>query len=137
MKKIVGIVAVSLVILIAGLTYINNSVVDHSEYFRDELIRLGVERGGMPIEGFTAPMYLNVFPGLTKADFDGVRSFEGIYNFNATELMYKRTAGNRMSSAEQTISDAGYRKLLKNISKRLNIVVTSASDVTTILEKLK
>jgi hypothetical protein len=106
-------------------------------HFRDELSRAGVERVGQPIEGFSAFMYLDAFPGFEEVDFDGVQSYEGIYKFAAEELQYERTGSQPVTSAEDVISDSGYGTLLKNFSKRVNVDVGSKNDISKVLEKLR
>lgn len=124
------------VIFIAGLIYFDRSPGDYTGFFQKELSRSGIERGGQPAEGFSAPIYLDVFPGFVKEDFNGVQSFEGIYNFNGTELIYTRTGDNPVTSAEDVISDEGYKTLLSNASKRLGVEVKSDADIATLLEIL-
>lgn len=107
-----------------------------AKIFQDQIIAKGVELGGQPIEGFDAFLLLNAFPGLTKQDFNNVETFEGIYQLRGTELTYTRTQGGPVTSAEQTISDAGYATLLQNISNRLNIRPKNNQDISNIVQQL-
>ncbi len=109
---------------------------DISKFFSEELQRAGVERVGMPIEGFSAFIYLEAFPGFEESDFDGVQSLEGIYKVEGEKLVYVRTAGNVVTSAEETLSEEGYITLLENFSKRVGIEVASEDDIAALLEKL-
>lgn len=106
-------------------------------FFSEELQRAGVERVGQPIEGFSAFIYLEAFPGFEESDFDGVESLEGIYQVKDGKLEYKRTAGNMVTSAEEMISEEGYASLLENFSKRLGVEVQTEGDIATLLEKLR
>lgn len=108
----------------------------YSELFQSEIIQAGVERGGHPIEGFSAFIFMQIFPDLVPSDFGGVKTLEGVYHFDGNELTYQRTAGQPVTSAEQTISSEGYRTLLANLSKRLEVEVKSESDVATLLAVL-
>ncbi|MFC1594946.1 hypothetical protein ACFL3E_00780 [Patescibacteria group bacterium] len=122
---------------IAGFVYMDSAQSDYSGIFREELQRAGVERVGRPIEGFNAFIYLEAFPGFEESDFDGVKSLEGIYKLENGELKYERTAGNTVTSAEETISDDGYRTLLQNFSKHVGVEVGTETDIATLLEKLR
>jgi hypothetical protein len=107
------------------------------KFFSEELQRAGVERIGQPIEGFSAFIYLEAFPGFEESDFNGVQSLEGIYKLEGDNLNYKRTARNLVTSAEETISEEGYGTLLQNFSKRVGIEVFSEADIAALLEKLR
>ncbi|MFH1286398.1 MAG: hypothetical protein ABII02_01455 [Candidatus Magasanikbacteria bacterium] len=121
---------------IAGFVYMDSSPSDYSGIFRKELTRTGVERVSQPIEGFNALIYLEAFPGFEESDFDGAKTLEGIYKIEDGELKYERTVGNPVTSAEETISDEGYRTLLQNFSHRAGVEVGTETDISTLLEKL-
>ena len=122
---------------ILGVFYVDSSPSEYNGLFREELNRAGMERGGQPVEGFTAFMYLDSFPGILEEDFDGVESYEGIYKIDEGELSYTRLQDHPVTSAEDVISNEGYSTLLNNISKRLNIEVKSESDIAVLLEKIR
>ena len=131
---------VSILIIISaviGLVYLDSTPSDYSGVFREEISRAGVERVGQPIEGFNAFIYLESFPGFKESDFDGVETFEGIYKLEGDELKYERTSGNPVTSAEETLAEQGYKTLLKNLSKRLEVTVSTEADIATLLEKLR
>lgn len=109
----------------------------YSEIFREELQRAGVERVGHPIEGFNAFIYLEAFPGFEESDFDGVKTLEGIYMIEDGEFKYVRTAGNPVTSAEETISEEGYKTLFENFSRRVGVGVEAEVDIAALLEKLR
>jgi len=140
MKKQI-IILIALVVILVGLSFFisdsNDNISSQNEFFQEEMVRIGVERVGQPIEGFNAFMYLQAFPGLIEEDFDGVQTIEGIYNFAGTALTFKRTDGQPISSAEEMISEAGYQTLLFNLSTRLDIEVNNVTDVATLIEKLQ
>lgn len=137
-RKIVANIITDLLIigLILFILFAGGSTNNYSSLFGEELQRTGVERVGQPIEGFSAFMYLEAFPGFEASDFDGVESLEGIYQFIDNGLEYERTAGNPVTSAEDVISSDGYTTLLNNFSKRVGVEVRVESDIATILKKL-
>jgi hypothetical protein len=102
----------------------------------EELQRAGVERVGQPIEGFNAYIFLEAFPGFEESDFNGVKTLEGIYKMEGGSLVFERTAGNPVTSAEETISADGYITLLQNLSTRTGIEVAAEEDVASLLEEL-
>lgn len=79
-----------------------------------------VENFGQPIDsGFTAPMYLQAFPGLLEADFDGVETSEGKYEYSGGELAFIKTPTGRYSTFDEAILEKGHQTLLGNIRGRL------------------
>lgn len=115
----------------------SNSLDNNSKFFSKELTRAGVERVGQPIEGFSASIYLEAFPGIVEEDFDEVQSLEGVYKFDGSKLSYTRTKGQPITSAEDVISDKGYSTLLANLSKRLEVEIKNEADIATLLEKIR
>ena len=138
-RKIVANVLTDLFIIgsIIFILFASNSPGDYSGLFREELESAGIERVGQPIEGFNAFMYLEAFPGFEESDFDGVKSFEGIYNFEDGALKYERVTNDPVTSAEDVISEAGYKTLLENFSSRTNVKVQDETDIAPLLEKLR
>jgi hypothetical protein len=132
---VVGILIV--LVGLIGLLYTDSSPSNYSGLFQEELSRAGVERVGQPIEGFSAFIYLEAFPALLEEDFDGVKSLEGKYLYDGSELVHERTAGNMVTSAEETISSEGYETLLHRLSGRLNVDTSTEAGIAKILEKLR
>jgi len=104
--------------------------------FQSDLVETGIEAVGQPIEGFDAFMLLKAFPGLFESDFADVKSLEGIYEYKDGELTYKRTTGQPVTSAEKTISNEGYEKLLKNVSKRLGMKIEGDKSAKELVQEL-
>lgn len=105
-------------------------------HFQDEIVTLGVSRVGQSIEGFNAFMLLRAFPGLLEKDFHGVESFEGVYEFTESELLYVRTKDQPITSAEDTVSNKGYGTLLQNVSLRVGIRVENEEQVGDLVDVL-
>ncbi|MCF6276457.1 MAG: hypothetical protein L3J07_01265 [Candidatus Magasanikbacteria bacterium] len=114
----------------------NEEINEAAETFQSSLVEIGIEEVGQPIEGFDAYMLLHAFPGLFEADFGGVKSLEGVYEYKDGELLYKRTAGQPVTSAEQTVSNEGYEKLLENVSERLDIKIDGDKSAKELVEEL-
>ena len=100
------------------------------------MIALGVEDIGQPIEGFDATLLTMAFPGLIPDDFDGVEAFEGSYMIENGVLSFERDATQPMTSAESTISSAGYATLLENVSARLNMNIENEEQVDSLIEAI-
>ncbi len=126
-----------LIFAIIGLVYKDSRQSNFAILFSEELQRAGVERVGQPIEGFDAFMYLEAFPGFEEEDFDNVETLEGITKLKDGKLVYERTAGSPVTSAESTISEKGYATLLENFSRRVGVEVRTEADIAIILEKLR
>lgn len=107
-----------------------------ASYFKAELLEKGVADVGQPIEGFDAGVLMQAFPGLTPRDFDGVATVEGHYTFEKEQAVFSRDAGQPVSSAERTISDKGYAKLLDNLAARLAFAVTDRAAVDELIQKV-
>ncbi|NQV93482.1 hypothetical protein HQ403_03245 [Candidatus Kaiserbacteria bacterium] len=135
-KKMIGVAVVTLLVLFS-LFYSDSAPSNYGGLFQEELTRAGVERVGQPIEGFNAFILLEAFSGFIEEDFDGVVSLEGRYSYNGSELVYTRTGGNPVTSAEETISSEGYGILLDRLSGRFNVNVNTEGGVALILEKLR
>ena len=138
-RKIVAAIATALIIIAAvfGLVYSDGAQTNLAPFFSEELQRAGIERVGHPIEGFSAQMYLEAFPGFIASDFNDVESLEGVYKIENGEITYKRIAPLPATSAEDVISEAGYKTLLENFAERVGVRVATEADITTILEKLR
>ena len=88
--------------------------------FTDRLQSFVLENFGQPIDsGFTAPMYLQAFPGLMEADFDGVETSEGKYVYSDGELTFIRARTNPITTYDEAILEKGHETLLSNLRPRL------------------
>lgn len=89
--------------------------------FTEKIQSYVVENIGQPIEGFDADVYLRAFPGLLEADFDRVKTGEGMYVYTDGELTFVRTRSDVITSAEEAISKEGHQTLFENVRGRLGI----------------
>jgi len=87
-------------------------------YLIDKINSITIDNIGQPIEGFTPFMYLKVFPGLLKKDFDRVEAVQGVYYYNNGELIFEWDADVAIHSAGESISDEGMLKLIHNLERR-------------------
>lgn len=105
-------------------------------YFAERMFEEGTKNGLIPIEGFDADLLIGAFPALTTADFEGVETLEGVYSVKNGELIFTRTRGQPISSAERTVSKTGYATLLGNLSLRMDYPVHEQKDVDALIELL-
>lgn len=91
---------------------------------------------GMPIEGYEPFMFMEVFPGLTESDFEGVSAYNGHYTVENGTLVHKIHNPDVMSSADNAITERGMRILLENVAARLDIDLTQERALTNILDSL-
>jgi len=139
---IFGIVIVVVAAFFAFNSFIYNqkqadtSPTEFSSVFAQAMFEKGTEDGLIPIEGFDAGLLLSEFPGLEVEDFEGVKAFEGVYSVENGEVVFTRTGGDAVSSAERTVSEEGYATLLENISARLSFPVYDESDIADVIEIL-
>ena len=80
-----------------------------------------MENIGQPIEGFSADIYLQAFPGLLEVDFNRVKTREGAYAYADGKLGFVRTRNDVSTSAEEAISKEGHQTLFENIRGRLGV----------------
>lgn len=78
-----------------------------------------VKNVGQPIEGFSATVYLNSFPGLLGVDFNKVETLGGIYAYSNGKLNFVRRESNRISTADEMLVEKGYETFFNNIRDRL------------------
>jgi len=87
--------------------------------FTENIQSFVIKNIGQPIEGFSASVYLQAFPGLLEADFDGVETLEGAYAYENGKLNFVRRQSGHMSSAGDVIVEKGHETLFNNIRGRL------------------
>jgi hypothetical protein len=91
---------------------------------------------GRPIEGYEPFMFLQVFPGLTETDFEGVEASIGHYTVADGRLVHKLDDTRLVHSAAKAVTDRGMDTLLGNISKRLKVDLSSEGTLTEIMNAL-
>jgi len=114
-------------------------VVAQAEYFQEQMFARGVADIGQPIEGFDANLLKVAFPGLLSSDFIAVAAFEGHYELGTSttaDPVFVRDTATAISSAERTVSAAGYETLLANLSLRLGLPVSTEGEVDTLIDSI-
>lgn len=109
------------------------TISDDTVIFSEKIQDYVIENIGQPIEGFNAEIYLQTFPGLFQADFDGVETLEGKYKYKNGELAFERNNSQIISSAEEAISEAGHQTLFENVRGRLDINLSADEVVNNIV----
>lgn len=93
---------------------------DEAAEFAEKLQSFVLKNIGQPIEGFSAPIYLQAFPGLLEIDFNGVETLEGKYTYKNGKLNFERIKSGYMSTAGDMIVEKGHKTLFNNIRGRLS-----------------
>lgn len=109
---------------------------DATAYFYERMVTLAIDDIGMAIEGFDPNLLLIAYPGLVPADFAGVEALEGVYEVRGEEIVFIRNTTQPISSAERTVSEAGYSTLLSNLGARMGVSTDTKLDVDNLIEKI-
>ncbi len=122
-----------------GKVFVQETNEEVNEYFAQEIWKRAVDKqgGAIPIEGFTPEMYLGLYSGLIKEDFDGVSAINGHYEIVDENLEFVMDSGELITSADGTVNEEGLTELLGKLSERLGIEISSNSDVDLIFEKIE
>lgn len=91
------------------------------------------KKRGLPEEGYQPDMFLEVFPGLTATDFDGVEASVGRYTFTDGRLSLEVSDGGLVHETPGAISRQGMETLLYNIAKRTGIDFKTTGTITDIV----
>ncbi|MDP3988622.1 MAG: hypothetical protein Q8P93_00070 [bacterium] len=137
MKKTALLFLISILVIVGLMGYRNSSseqANSQGRYFNERLATITQEdTGAIPIEGYDANLLLSAFPGFEEADFDGVITFNGRYVYTNDTLLYERDNTEPITSAERTVSSAGYGMLLEQVALRLNMPAVTEDDVDAII----
>lgn len=90
---------------------------------------------GRPIEGFSGQVYISVFPSLNEADFNNVKTLEGVYEYRNKKLTFNPNSQQRRNSAEEMIIEEGHETLFKNIRNRLGENLSFEEIMTMVLSQ--
>lgn len=104
-----------------------------AETFRATLEARVQEEIGVPIEGYEPSMFLQVFPGLTESDFDGVEASIGKYVMENGRLTYESDHAKLIHSAAKAISRRGMETLYHNVAARVGIDVAGGGTLTDVM----
>lgn len=115
---------------------LNSAAVSPVEEFSARLRAKVITELGQPIEGFEPMMFLEVYPGLTESDFDGVAALIGGYEYVNGELTYDLKGEQELHSAARAISDEGMTDLLENLARRLGVALSDEDAIEQILTRL-
>lgn len=91
---------------------------------------------GVPIEGYTPSMFLQVFPGLVETDFDGAQASIGHYAIAQGRLTHVLDDTQLIHSAAGALSRPGMETLLHNVSTRLGITLNDNGTITDVMRAL-
>ena len=91
---------------------------------------------GTPVEGYEPKMFLEVFPGLTATDFEGVEASLGYYTFSDGELELVLDETQLIHSAAGAITRTGMNTLLSNVSERTSINLQEDGTITDVVRYL-
>lgn len=92
-----------------------------------------LKKVGQPIEGFEPAMFIQVFPGLTETDFEGVEASSGHYYMKEGKLTFALTDDKLVSSASGAITRNGMSTLLTNVATRARIDLTRDGTLTDVM----
>ncbi len=91
---------------------------------------------GQPVEGYEPAMFLEVFPGLTETDFDGVEASVGFYRIEQGRLTFVLDESQLVHTAAQSVTRRGMETLLNNVATRTNINLNTDGTITDIMSVL-
>lgn len=112
---------------------INQTIVDVFQFtLQDEVDK----KLGKPIEGYEPQMFLQLFPGLSETDFDGVEASIGTYVIQNGRLVHNLDNTKLVHSSAGAVTRKGMKTLLDNIAKRANINLREQGTLTDIIEVL-
>jgi hypothetical protein len=112
---------------------VDPDIVDVFQFTLQDEVRKKI---GQPIEGFEPQMYLQVFPGLTETDFDGVEASIGTYRFVDGQLQYQNDNTRLQHSAGGAVTRKGIETLLQNVTVRAGIDLGSDGTITDVMSVL-
>ncbi len=140
-KPIIALVVV--ILLVLGATYwwsSNNQpagkVTPLGTYFETKLVAIGAADIGQPIHGFDANLLISAFPKLAPTDFNNVETLGGHYEVSNGQVTLVREDDKPITSAENTLAQAGYTTLLKNVSTRLGASVDTEAEIDALVSSL-
>lgn len=91
---------------------------------------------GVPKDGYEPYMFLEVFPGLTESDFEGVQSSIGSYTMQDGRLVHRIDTTKLIHPAAKAVTDEGMETLLANVSVRLGIDLSRGGTITEVMNAL-
>lgn len=143
MKKFVILFAFVILVVVIFFVSIASTEKDEKELrsllvesFQTQIVYEATERIGKHEEGFTASMFVDIFPGLFYRDFDGVEVMVGVHIYDYDEglsLIFSNDSPPVLSDYN-VISDKGYETLFHNITQRSGSTPETEDDLIEIME---
>lgn len=116
---------------------VQDEIPDTVQYvFRTTLKNEVLAQYGEQQQGLEPYMFLEVFPGLTESDFDGVEASVGTYHMINGRLEYQVDTTRLVHPAARAITDRGFDTLLTNVSLRLGVDLRGEGTITPIINAL-
>lgn len=103
------------------------ATVDLDVYFGEQLSENAFIRVGIIKEATDASYFLHAFASLAQSDFHGVTTLEGVYKMRGDVLVFEPTSFTDFHTDGELVT--GKQQLLKNISQRRAVEVTTKADV--------
>lgn len=100
----------------------------------EEMSRVIQERKVPAKHGFGADTYMGVFPGLMKKDFDNVLVMGGRLELRNGELIFVRDDAQPISTADGSLKEESFPKLLGNLRERLGETLQADEIVLLVLK---
>jgi hypothetical protein len=94
------------------------------------------KKRAQPEEGYQPHMFLDVFPGLTATDFEGVEASVGYYTFVDGKLVHELGDATLVHETPEALSRRGMETLLINIATRTSINLQSTGTITDIIRAI-
>jgi hypothetical protein len=109
---------------------------DTASAFRTALLSEVTDAGRFGDDAFVPSMFLEVFPGLTATDFEGVESRVGHYTVENGRLIHELDDTRLVHDTATAVADKGFSTLLINVSNRLGIDLSKDGTLTVIMDAL-
>ena len=113
------------------------SLSELASYLQQQMNQYYIQEEGKPIEGFEPEMYIQVYPGIKKSDFDGVKAELGTYYYRNGNLNFVLDNANPIHTAARAITLEGIATLLNHLSERIMGGVNSKAEIDDLLFNLQ
>ncbi|PIQ92164.1 MAG: hypothetical protein COV70_01255 [Parcubacteria group bacterium CG11_big_fil_rev_8_21_14_0_20_39_22] len=139
-KAVISIIVIIIVATLMSIVFVDGSdpdkISEEVSHFKQLLEERGIKDVGQPIEGFDAELLMVAFPGFDISDFERVETLGGKYEVKEEELHFVQSEKDPKTSADKMVVDSGYKKILENITKRLDIEIKNVEDVEMLVSRI-